>query len=157
MVNFNLHLTQSIYWSEQNRIGLLKVIQRSFTVLIVTSYQMNPLQKGLCHIKTDCLLKSFWNLTLLPNAQDLLAEEKPRLICGLGLPGTRFTVVAMILYIFHCLGVSLKIYHFYFLFIGIYHLCKFCQRLNAKCSMQPIKNVNFRLAFMLIEDPMLDL
>jgi hypothetical protein len=69
---------------------------------------------------------------LLPNAQDILAEEKPRLICGLGLPGIRFTVITIISYIyiyiyiyiyqmFHCLGNSLNFYHFYFPFIGIYH------------------------------------
>lgn len=34
-------------------------------------------------------------IMLLKIAQDILHEEKPRLICGLGLPGTIITTITM--------------------------------------------------------------
>lgn len=57
---------------------------------------------------------------LLPNTQDILPEEKPRLICGLGLPGISFIINKNLIkyQVFHLPGdtINLLFFHFNFFF-----------------------------------------
>ena len=108
---------------------------------------------------------------LLPNTQDILPEEKPRLICGLGLPGISFIINKNLIkyQVFHLPGdtINLLFFHFNFFLIGMYHLfslMKFLSQLefemyNVACLVCSLlkKFMNFRLAFKRIEDLMLDL
>lgn len=72
------------------------IVRPSFLRINFFEDSINAYKFLFTHIKDFFffLMTQIW-IMLLKIAQDILHEEKPRLICGLGLPGTITTTITM--------------------------------------------------------------